>query len=205
MKLRPVIVLILFLFAPATWGAPAKPRPSAGIGLVVIRPIAPGRSADIAAVTLYRDPGVSRIGALATKSLPGLAPAVTGEEGEVVLAVLAKKGEWLKVAYDEAGHEGWLSQARPWRYLSWESCLRGRRARLLPGLQREYYLLKSEPFLSSREAATLTRDTPFRVVRLRDDWALVTSGPALSGWLRWRDGDGRFLIALDETVGSESR
>ncbi len=206
MKLRPAILLFALLVPLSSWGAPAKPRPAAGVGLVIIRPLSPPRYADISSVTLYREPGVGRVGTLATKGLPGLAQVIAGgDRGDFVLAVLAKKGDWLRVAYDDAGHEAWLALARPWHYLSWEAFLRGKRARLLPGLQKEYYLLRTGPAPSSREAATLTRNTPFRVVKIRDEWALVARSATLSGWLRWRDGDGRLLITLDEGAGTESR
>ncbi|HEY6839359.1 MAG TPA: hypothetical protein VI389_11490, partial [Geobacteraceae bacterium] len=132
MRLLPA-ALVIALFVPLScWGAPAKPRPAAGIGLVIIRPLSPPRYADISSVTLYREPGVGRVGTLATKILPGLAPVIAAtDKGETVLAVLGKKGNWLRVAYDDAGHEGWLALARPWRYLGWDDYLRGRRARLL--------------------------------------------------------------------------
>jgi hypothetical protein len=120
-----------------------------------------------------------------------------GRSGESALAVMGKKGDWLRVAYDEAGHEGWLAMPRYWEYSPWRVFLKGRSARLLPGLKKEFYLLRREPASTSPQLDTLSRQKNLRIIEIRDEWALVLVDLTTHGWLRWKDNDGRFTISID--------
>ena len=197
-----VVILTLAVTAPA---APPKPRPFAGLGLLVLRPLSPERRADIARVVLYREPGVGRIGEFAADRLPGLAPVLAPAPGEVAVAAMGKKGQWLRIAYDDAGQEGWLEQARPWRFVRWERYLAGRSVRLLPGLRKEFYLPRNEPSPTGKAFVAVSPQVPLRVLRCGDEWVLVTLPGGSSAWLRWHDEDGRFTVAVEGTAAPESR
>jgi hypothetical protein len=36
-----------------------------------------------------------------------------------------------------------------------------------------------------------------RVLEIRDEWVRISSEGILSGWLRWRDRDGKLLLAVE--------
>ena len=71
-------------------------------------------------------------------------------------------------------------------------------ARLLPGLKKDLYLLRRDPHPASPQLETLSRQKSLRIIDVRDDWALVLVDVTTPGWLRWRDGDGRFTISIDD-------
>jgi hypothetical protein len=112
--------------------------------------------------------------------------------------VTGKKGNWLHIIYDDAGREGWLESSRGWEYATWNAYLKGRAARILPGLKKDLYLLRRDPSPKAPELETLSRQKNLRILDVREDWALVLVDLTAYGWLRWRDGDGRFTISLDD-------
>lgn len=190
------IIIILLIFFPAIGSAaPSKPRPDTGQGVLMIAPFPPERTEAGGAVAIYRDPGIARLGEFPYKRLPGLEQIVGNVSGEIPLAVLSKKRGWVKVAYDDAGREGWVKMERFWRFEPWESFLTGRAAQLLPGLRNGYSVLRREADDRAPEFATLTQQSRFTIVEIRGDWAQVKVSFDISGWLRWRDADGRFLIS----------
>jgi hypothetical protein len=83
------------------------------------------------------------------------------------------------------------SQFNPWqRYLA------GREVRLLAGLKKEYYQLKSAPSITAPVVKPLTRQTGIRAIEVSDSWLLVIADNSHSGWIRWRDDDGRLMVSL---------
>lgn len=198
MRLRILLLSLLMLQAAGPAFAIPKPRPFTGDGLLVIRPLPAVVTESCCTLPVYREPGVERIIDLETGELPSLAPAIVAREGEYGVAVTGRKGNWLQIAYDDAGREGWLEISRHWDYVPWNSYLKGRGARLLPGLKKEYYLLRGEPSPSASQLDTLSKQKSLRVIDVREDWALVLVDLAAYGWVRWRDGDGRFLISIDD-------
>ena len=185
------LLLIVTLAAPVPC-APPKPRPYTGIAALVLHlPLA--QPVANPTIVLYQEPGVGRIGEFPLTRLPRFALA----DG-TLLAVMGKKGKWLKVAYDEAGREGWLESARSWECQPWEQFLRGRLVRLLPGIRKEYHTLRNEPSDSASQLDPSSgQHDALRVIEVKGDWAMVMAGTAFYGWLRWRDADGRFLISID--------
>ena len=185
-----LILLLLAWTGAAAQGAPPRPRPYSGCGVLELTVDA---GAEGGGLVLYQEPGLFRVAQLDRGALPRLA----GSAARPLLAVSARKGGWTRLAYDDAGREGWIEQPRAWRYLPWEEFLPGRPVRLLPGLKKGLYLVRSEPREAGAETGTLTRDQEVRPVGVEGDWARLEL-PA--GWFRWRDGDGRLTISLPDTL-----
>ena len=191
----PIALLLMLLFAAAARSAPLPPRPYSGCGLLALQP-EPG--ADKVTLSLYREPGLERLAERDGSALPRL----SGSASEPLIAVSARKGGWTQLAYDDAGRQGWIEQARAWRYLSWQEYLPGRWLRVLPGMKKGYYALRNEPGQTGSERGSLTRDQAVRVLQVEDDWVRLQ---APSGWFRWRDGDGRLTVSLLGEGGTEKR
>jgi hypothetical protein len=196
--MRPLLLLIpllLVLNVAALGAAPPRPRPYSGCGVLALT----GEPwAAKVPLVLYQEPGVLRVAELERGALPRLA----GSEAEPLVAVSARKGEWTRLAYDDAGREGWLREPRAWRYLPWQEFLPGRRVRILPGMKKGFYALRSEPREAAPETAALSRDQEVRLLRVQGDWASLE---APAGWFRWRDPDGRLTISLQDTDLTEKR
>ena len=186
--MRPLMLAIslLLAFAAAAHSAPPRPRPYSGCGLLALKP-EPGALG--IPLSLYQEPGVERLTELDGSALPRL----SGSAPEPVVAVSARKGGWTRLAYDDAGREGWIEQARAWQYLSWQEYLPGRLLRVLPGMKKQCYALRSEPGAGASGKGSLTRDQAVRVLRVENDWVRLQ---APAGWFRWRDADGRLTVSL---------
>ncbi len=186
-----VCCLLLPLAAPSL---AARMRPYAGIGVLLL-PLSPTPAQEtFGELPLYQWPSLGRLGALNRATAPSLEWLLDLAPESAAVMVMARQGAWLRVTYDEAGREGWV---RPhWRnaFESWDEILVGRDVRQLAGLQQRYYRLYSGP--DGEPLAELGRGLPFRVGERVGDWLRVSDGRDLAGWLRWRDEDGRLLIAL---------
>ena len=190
-----IISLFLFLLPLVAHGAPPRLRPYTGSGLLVMRPppVEPGTPATL---VFYREPGVGRIVEPAFGQLPQLNQILESETGEYPVAVMGIKGGWLKIAYDEAGRSGWVEMARRWNHIRWEDYLPGRTARFLPWLKKSHYQLRTTPGATGQSLERLNPDSAVRIDRVEGDWLLVNTAPGKTGWLRWRDEEGRFLITV---------
>lgn len=205
MTIRILTIYILLSLLPVLSQAASPPRPFTGQGVLIVRPLDPD-SATPPSFTLYREPGVGRIAEHPMADMPRLSSHLNLSAGEYPLAVMGKKGEWLLVAFDDAGREGWVKMSRWWEYLKWEDFLKGRYARLLPGLKRESYLLHEEPSDKSHPSGGLSGEERLIIIDIRGDWVLaVASSLGLTGWLPWRDGDGRFLVTIGEKISPQNR
>lgn len=190
-----VVLLITLFLCSAAGAAPRSPRPEAGIGVLFVRPSLSDRDGASPLVILYREPGVGRIGEWRAASLPFLSlPAE--ERGGTPLAVMAKRGGWFRVAYDDAGRSGWVEGERGWSFLPWDEYLKGKGVRLLPGLRKPYYILRSAPADHAPELRTLSPENSLRVVEVAGDRARVLLDLVVMGWLPWRDEDGRLLVGV---------
>ena len=184
--MRAILLMILALCALCTTAQAAQPpRPYSGGGVLLLAAV-PG--AEKVPVPVYAEPGLHRI---AERELAAL-PRVAGDPQQPLVAVSAVKSGWLRIAYDDAGREGWIETARSWQYLPWDEFLPGRTVRVFPGMKKILYALRGEPREKGPERGALTRDQRVRVVQLLDDWARLQ---APAGWFRWRDGDGRLTVA----------
>lgn len=199
MAIRYLAVLLLMGFmgsaGPGCLAAdPAKMRPYSGIGVISLPASSANRENELP-VHLYREPGLSRVGTLDSSKVSGNDWIFGNPAHGIRLIVMARKGEWLRVTYDDAGREAWIDPQRRGRFQPWERFLKSRMSRMLPGLRKQYYQLFQQP--ERNPLLVLTPRQPFRVLRLDNDWAMVVSDQAGVGWLRWRDEDGRLTIGLD--------
>ena len=185
--MRPLFLflLLLSLVVPAAAAAPPRPRPFSGSGVILA---AAPESAGAGTLLLYQEPGLLRLAELEAGKLPRLA----GSDNDPLLAVTARKGRWTRIAYDDAGREGWLEAPRSWHYLPWEEFLPGRSVRILPGMKKGFYAVVGEPSEKGAPAGTVLRDQEVRVLRVEGEWARLE---APSGWFRWRDADGRLTVS----------
>jgi SH3-like domain-containing protein len=196
-------LLFLFIFTLPVLGAPPKPRPYSGSGLLLIRTTPLHHPETAPRLILYREPGIGRIAEMTAADLPLLVQVLGTTDGENPVAVMATKGAWLKIAYDEAGRQGWIEMEVSWQYTPWEEFLPGRVVRLLPGLKKGAGALRSEPSSSAVELATLSPAGDGRAELIRGDWLRIRIDPQTSGWLRWRDESGRFLAIFPGENGQQ--
>jgi len=203
MRIVTSLVALLFVAAVAC-AAPTPPasapkmRPYCGIGVLVLA-IPPADDDTGESYPLYDEPAIARRGVLDMARVPPYEWIFGSHSTSRPLMVTARKGEWLRVAYDDAGREAWLNPRRPALFQPWEEFLKGQAGTLLPGLQKRYYQLFRQP--GAGPLATLTPKQPFRVVKLEHDWALVAAtGQTMLGWLRWRDEDGRLLVGVPHKI-----
>lgn len=187
------VALALLLAVPAT-GA-QKYRPFSGIGVLSIRALPPADTPAEPGIAIFAEPGVARI-SLQNRTLPSLDPILQTTEGESYMIVLDKRGSWLRVAYDEAGRNGWVLLERSWEYTSWEEFLKGRAMKLLPGLRKNYYDIHELPSEKS-PVVSAANGKKLRIVELEEDWCMIITDTGSSGWIRWRDSDRRFTIAVE--------
>jgi hypothetical protein len=191
-----ISLFLASLFLPAANAQ--QSRPFSGSGVVIIRPLNPASPVVPTPISFYRDPGVTRVAELPANEIPSLSSILNMPAGEYPLAVMGKKGNWLLIAYDGAGREGWVEMARWWDYVTWKDFLKGRVARLLPGLKKGSNVLRVESSTTAQQTGELSGKEGLRIIEVADDWVLVITDSGLSGWIAWRDGDGRFLISVDK-------
>ncbi len=205
MKLRPAVfvIVLLLLVQPLTASGAINPRPLSGSGLLLVRQFPSGKEQQPLLLTLYREPEVGRLLELDTAEIPSLAMVFKTVIDQYPLMVTRSRGEWLRIAYDEAGREGWLRLERHWDYQPWDALLKGKPARLLTGLKKGYYQLFAAPASNSKRLETLSKQRQLRIIEVQGDWALVIVDLATSGWIRWRDDDGRFLISIEERLAGK--
>ena len=193
-----VLLLLLILGSPVSAclaANPVKMRPYSGIGVAVLPGAVSGQEPP-PAFHLYREPGLSRLGTVNVAKLPGNEWIFGPAANHVPLIVMARKGNWLRVCYDDAGREAWIDPQGRDAFQAWDVFLKSRMSRLLPGLRNQYYQSYLQP--DRNPDVTLTPKQSFRVLRLVHDWAMVLiSDQAAIAWLRWRDEDGRLTIGLD--------
>lgn len=143
---------------------------------------------------LYEEPGLSRFGELDFSRLSGNEWIFDLPEKLAPVIVSARKGEWLRVFYDDAGREAWIESRDNRSFQSWEQFLKLKTGHLLPALQPRYYQLWQHP--DGKQLGTLTPKQVFKVLRLENAWSMVLTDKGQIGWLRWRDEDGRLLFGL---------
>lgn len=168
-------------------------RPYTGIGLLLLK-VNPDKDNIAEPLFLYEQPGIFPIGEFNA----GLAPPhdwFFGADAALLpLFVMSRKGNWLEVAYDDAGREAWLNPGRRGVFRSWQIFLKGKTCYLLPGLQKRHYRMTQNP---AGTKLSLSPKDHFKIVKIENDQALVMLNSQTIGWLNWRDEDGRLLVKTD--------
>jgi len=192
------LTLLASILSACPAQAAGKAHPFAGIGLLVIRPFPAERAGSSDTIPVYEDPGIKRVAELKAAALPGLLGGIGISFGNFATAAMDKKGEWVKIAYDDADREGWIRMKSFWEFIPWSDYLKGRQAVFLPGLRETDYKMRAECSYSSPPLADLSPHGDFRVMEVDGDWMMVQNG-RFSGCIRWKDGDGRLMISPGET------
>ena len=193
------IAIMLLLSAAATAGsqqAPQQMRPYSGIGVLLLALEKGGNNGSQEPLYLYEEPALLRIGVLDSAQAPPYEWIFSRNVSRLPLIVTARKGDWLRVTYDDAGRLGWLNPRQQGVFQPWDTLLKGKSCRLLSGLRKQYYQIFRQPGKMPLKPPVLPK-LSYRVVKLDSDWALVMADQSTLGWLRWRDEDGRLLISVD--------
>lgn len=189
-----LILLALACYGSALAAAsPPKMRPYSGIGIFVLQvpDSEPGRAEPL---HLYEEPGIFRRGEFDYTSTSANEWIFGAEKGRLPLIVMARKGNWLKVCYDDAGREAWIDPQRRGLFHPWDQYMKGEVSHLLPALRKQYYQLYRQP--AGVQLSVLTPKQMFKVIKLENSWAMILSDQNTIGWLRWRDEDGRLLVGF---------
>jgi len=188
-------LLLVLVCSGSSYSAASLPkmRPYSGLGIVVL-PDPDSGSDRGEPVPLYEDPGIFRLGKLNSEITSGNEWVLGVQREHILLIVMARKGSWLKVSFDDAGREAWINSERRGAFQPWDQFLKGQISRLLPGLRKQYYQLYRQP--DSKTSSTLVPQQLFKVLKLDNDWAMVMPDMNTIGWLRWRDEDGRLLVGV---------
>lgn len=177
---------------------PTKMRPYTGIGILLLA-VGPGADGEKPVpLYLYEEPAISRLGELNGGTVPPYDWIFGLSSSTIPLIVTARKGNWLRVVYDDAGREGWLMLQRQGAFKPWDSFFKGQAGRMLPGLRKQYYQLYQEP--GNGPMTVLNPKRVFKIIKVENEWALVMPEQNMLGWVRWRDEDGRFLIGLERVI-----
>jgi SH3-like domain-containing protein len=198
MAVRSVIKILvaLLLAVTASVGFAANPprmRPYTGVGVIVFSNMT-GVPSQEQQLQMYEEPGLSRIGKLDSSRISGNEWIFGVSSGSVPLVVSARKGDWLRIYYDDAGREAWINPQNAGRFQSWEQFLKVQPGRMLPGLRSQYYQLQQQP--NGKLLATMTPKQVFKIVKVDGGWGMVLTEQSQLGWLRWYDDDGRLTVGF---------
>lgn len=192
---------VTILSATSLRAAPLSPpavamRPYTGIGILLLA-TAFDENGLVQQLVLYADPAIYRLGALEIARVPRHEGIFGPGAEHIPLIVMARKGAWSRVVYDDAGREAWINPGRRGTFYTWDGFFNDRTGYLLPGLQKRFYQLFREPGIAP--LVSLSPRQPFKVAKQEGDWVrLVASDRNPDGWLRWRDEDGRLLIGSEQ-------
>jgi len=198
---RTIGFLILLAFACSgsahAAAAPPKMRPYIGIGIFILQ-VPDSDPGGAEPLHMYEEPGIFRHGEFDRSGSTANEWIFGVEKGRIPLVVMARKGNWLKVCYDDAGREAWIDPQHRGTFKTWEQFMRGEISRLLPALRKQYYQIYRQP--SGDPLSTLTPKQMFKVIKLENNWAMIMSDQSTIGWLRWRDEDGRLLVGFGTDI-----
>ena len=187
------ILAILLAVAPfqGQAAAPVKARTFSGVGVVSIPAFNTTEN-----LPLYREPGIGQQQTLSLNALPSLRHTGISVD-RFYFPVIAKKRGWLKLVVDDSERTGWLEMRRGWEFSSWERFLANRQVTMLKGLRKDYYLLRKAAAVTADSLGSIEKSSPLVCREINGEWARIESGSGLSGWLRWRDENGRLVLLAD--------
>jgi hypothetical protein len=187
---------------PSRAATSSSMRPYSGIGILMLAVAADSDNGHAEPLNIYKEPAISRQGILKSVKVPRYELVFGKSAATVILIVTARKGDWLRVVYDDAGREAWLNPQRRGPFRPWDEFLKGQSCRLLAGVPKQYYQLYQQP--GKGLLGPMTARQAFKVVKLQYDWALVMPDQNTLGWMRWRDDDGRLLISVEMVPDAQS-
>lgn len=167
-------------------------RPYSGIGVLKISAVALTDP-----IPYYDEPGLVRKGNLPIELARKLNSGIFEVSDNFFLLVKARKAEWLKVERDDAGRESWLLQQRHWQYTPWPQFLKTQYVTFLPNSPRRLMQVVAQPEATQGTPRT-AQSPPMRIIMAQGDWAYVLLDQNSSGWVRWREADGRLLVKFQE-------
>lgn len=173
-----------------------KMRPYTGIGVLELSALQESAADQPEPLPFYEEPAIARTGKLEWSRMPANEWIFGVRKSTVSLIVTSKKGNWLRVIYDDSGKEAWLKYPPRAKFRSWDSFLKGQSASLLIGLQKRYYQTSQQ--LGGDVSGAIAGRQTFKVIKVDKDWAMVMLNKDTLTWLRWRDEDGRMLIGLNQ-------
>lgn len=188
-----VFLLMLLALVPLQGHAasPVKARTLSGVGVVRIT-----ESGAMNRVSLYREPGIGLLQTISLTALPSLRLSGINLD-RLYFPVIAKKRGWLKVVIDDSERTGWLEMQRGWQFSSWERFLENRQVTMLRGLRKDYYLLRKAAAITADSLGSMEKSNSLVCREIDGEWAMLESAGGVSGWLRWRDENGRLLLTAD--------
>lgn len=195
---RTVVIVLLALLLTAMLSVafaanPPRMRPYAGIGVVIFSNIGRVQSTELQ-LPMYEEPGLSRVGILNNSRISGNEWVFGLYSATSPLIVSTRKGDWLRVFYDDAGREAWIEPQNKGQFQSWEHFLKMRPGHVLAGLPVQFYQLLQKP--GGKLLATMTPKLAFKIVKVEQGWGMVLTEQSQLGWLRWRDNDGRLTVGF---------
>ncbi len=191
------ISLVIFFLLLCSTVLAGSERPRAGIGILILRPAFSEQADTLNALVLYETPGIERVAQVNADRLPSLSLSLSVPSGEYAVAAMGKRGDWFRLAYDDAGREGWIQSRDYWNYYCWPDFLPGRVVVLLPDLQATLSKVHQEPLDTSPPLGSISPGQKIRIIDIRDRWALIRSDDGMIGWIRWCDSNGKLVIALE--------
>ncbi len=192
MSILRLVLLVLLITLPLPVLGSSPSRPYTGRGTLIIPSSALSTDAG-----LYEYPGVRLIRTVLVADLPSLAASIPLKGGGIALATVALREGYARVTVAASGEAEWLALRENWQILSWERFLKGKSIRLEAGLRDASYQLKQIPAEAGNGVGLTSADAVLVVEDIKEDWALIRDGKATSGWLRWRDGDGRLMVMVE--------
>jgi hypothetical protein len=165
-----------------------------GSGVLTIRPSYHGNREKPQSLPLYELPGVKRVAEIDPRFLPPPCPVASPPPGEFAATVTDRKGNWYRIIYDEAGRKGWIQYERRWKYEPWETRLNGTSASVVGKQKAVAYKVRASASDDSAAVGSVFPGEEFIIEKVDQDWIRVLC-PRVSGWLRWRDREGRSLIS----------
>lgn len=198
-----LIILVTFLLIPAVVfsshlafdSTKTGMRPYAGIGILILPLHSLAVDDHFGRMILYGEPAMTRLDHVDLARAPRYEWIIAMNPETLPLIVVARRGQWFKVVYDDAGREGWIRDWQSLFFRTWEDLLWGQSVYPLPGLQQRYYRLRESP--GGEWSSGVAPRQILRVIGMEDDWLRVENEQRSQGWLRWRDEDGRLLIGME--------
>jgi hypothetical protein len=120
----------------------------------------------------------------------------TKRSNSSTVVVLDKQENWLKVACNPNNEFAWIAMKEGWKYLAWKEYLKNKKIEMLPKLNPDNYNIYDAEEKSV--LMTLKPKDSIEVFSVIENWALVKLNKTQIGWLRWKDNQGRILVAVTQ-------